>query len=58
MKKEAWLEEAIKNFKNSSQNVDEYMELFYVFHRCIKPDSGLVWSQVKEVVDKAINDVR
>jgi hypothetical protein len=56
--KEIWLEQAITDFKNSSQDVEEYMELFYVFHKCIRPDSGLLWSQIKEIVNKVINDVR
>jgi len=56
--KKAWLEKAILDFKNSSQGVAEYMELFYVFHKCMKPGDGLIWAEVESILDKAINDVR
>ena len=49
---ERGLEEAIKDFQNSHQDTDDYMSLFQTVNQVTTQGSGLMWSQVREILDR------
>jgi hypothetical protein len=52
--KKEGLEITIKKFESSKRTENDYLELFLVFMKAIRPDNGLTWSQVEEVVKNAL----
>lgn len=52
--KQKELQKAILEFETTGNSADDYEKLFLAFHRSIKLDSGLTWSQVKEVLLKTM----
>ena len=48
------LREAIIKFRKSDQEVHDYMSLFIVVHAVLRQGSGLLWSDVNEVLAEEI----
>lgn len=50
------LEVTLKKFEESLKGVNDYMELFMVFRNVISHDSGLLWSEVEEVIKNILEE--
>lgn len=53
--KKEQLKKAIEEFRKSDQNKKDYMNLIVVSHRVLKQGSGLLWSDVEEVLEDVLN---
>ena len=49
------LAKAVEYFKDSVQTKDDYMDLFIAVHRSLRQGSGLVWSQIDEILEEVLN---
>lgn len=58
-KSEKWtsLRQAIVDFERSDRLITDYMALFIVLFRVMKPGSGLIWRDVEEAVDSALREI-
>jgi hypothetical protein len=45
------LEITLRKFDKSCKGPNDYIELLVVFLRAIKPDNGLAWSEVEEIIE-------
>jgi len=48
------LAEAVRTFKDSEQKPFDYMQLFMVVKSVLKQGSGLLWSDVNEVLQEEL----
>lgn len=53
-KKEA-LRKAVTEFNKSEKTTADYMGLIYVSNFALKPDNGLVWSEVQSIISEVLN---
>ena len=49
------LYDAIETFINSKQTTQDFMSLFFVVHQQLKQGSGMLWSEVEQVLDDVLS---
>jgi hypothetical protein len=54
--KDESLEVVLRKFEKSKKGQHDYMELFVVFFRCIRPDNGLTWERIEEIIVKVLSE--
>ena len=47
--------EAVQSFKNSQKTGQDYLSLLKVSYDVMKPDCGLMWHEIKEVLEQVID---
>ena len=47
---------AMEDFVTSDKDANDYMSVFYVFHHVTKQGSGLLFSDIKEIIQKVLDD--
>jgi len=52
--KQEKLKAAVQAFESGERTPDDYLSLIVVATTVLRPDSGLVWEQVKEAVASAL----
>jgi len=48
------LEKAILVFEKSERNAGDYINFMMVVRKCPAQGSGLMWSQIKEILEKVL----
>lgn len=46
------LKNAIKSFKSSNQDVDDFMELFQSTSMALRQGNGLIWSDIQSILEE------
>jgi hypothetical protein len=52
-KKERFRDALIK-FKESSHSVEDYIDFIYISNFVLKPDAGLLWSQIEDILKEVL----
>jgi hypothetical protein len=55
-RKQDKLQKAIETFDSSDKTVNDYLNLFFVVSRTLKSDNGIVWTEVRESINKALSN--
>jgi len=55
--REAKIREGIIKFENSNRTADDYIELFVAAHLATRPDAGLQYSRVKEIIEEVKTEI-
>jgi hypothetical protein len=53
--KQEKLKKALEKFIESEKSSKDYIDLFVEFHYSIRPDNGLIWSQVEEILKDTVD---
>ena len=50
------LKQNLERFVNSDQETQDYMNLFYAVNTIVQTKSGLIWSDVRDIVDNTLRE--
>ena len=55
MNKMDYFRGADQEFRDSDQDVDDYFNLIFKSNQCLRQGSGLLWSDIKDILDEVLN---